>query len=839
MKKFELLSVLALSAVMLAGCGAVEETNYNTSYEVTSEASYKGDDFVSVAKSTNMELLLQPSTGTIRWKNLKTGEYVDNRISSDELSDATALSDVVATYFNGTNSKKYNSTASMDSYTYGIEAETLTYEDMDNGVRFVYRLGSDDVTYKMFPAYISDERMQSMILDKLDTKQQKAVKAQYRQTASGTWARKTNKENPLSGLAAPQLYEIFYDVCGYTYEDLQADCEEWDTTDEFPDNQTVEIVMEYYLDGDDLMVRIPTENLISGSDYPMNCLEVLPYFMSSDSDDGYIFVPDGSGALIYLDNDKLTEYQYNSRYYGGDILEDMETYDPSPTYMTLPVYGIKADDHAVLGIIEKGAEVAELTTYLSGYYSGIDYARASLKFYIRESQTLSSYVGATNNYTLSKVSTDYYHDDILLRYCFLTGDDANYAGMAKAYQERLVAEDAIAQNETEEEAPLFVDLLGEVDKELYFLGIPYDGSIALTSFNDALGILQDLANEGISNLKVQYEGMVNGGLNQRAVENVKVSSKLGGKSDLKKLTDYADSIGAEIYPSLLLQTAVTDEDLSKNERSYTLAGEVAVVPEFDLVYNKVFAFGDKDLQTFIISPTYIYDYILKFKKSYDKLGIGNVASSDFMTFMSANYRNEHNVSITTGMENYEKALDTLSESYKLMLSNPISLAYEDVDYLTDIPTDNSGTKILDASVPFTQMVLDGCITYAGEYANRDNESLDETLMNAIESKSALNFRFMTADTSDLTDTTKDDVFFAEYRLWKDKVATCYNKYNEFYQMVKDATITNHEIVDRNNDYRVVTYSNGVKVYLNYSDEKASIEGTSVDALSYVIKEGGR
>ena len=839
MKKFKMISVLALSALLVAGCGATEETNYNTSYEVTNEANYSGSDFVSVAKGDNMELLLQPSTGTIRWKNNKTGEYVDNRISSDELSNVTALSDVVATYFNGTNSKKYNSTASMDSYTYGIEAETLTYETMDNGVRFVYKLGSDDITYQMFPAYLSDERMQSMILDKLDTKQQKAVKAQYRQTASGAWARKTNKENPLSGLAAPQLYEIFYDVCGYTYEDLEADCEEWGTTDELPDNQSVEIVMEYYLDGDDLMVRIPTENLISGSDYPMNYLEVLPYFMASNSDDGYIFVPDGSGALIYLDNDRLTEYQYDSRYYGGDILQDMETYDPSPTYMTLPVYGIKADDYAVLGIIEKGAEVAELTTYLSGYYTGIDYARASLKFYIREAQTLSSYVGATNNYTLSKVSTDYYHDDILLRYCFLTGDDANYTGMAKAYQERLIDEEAIAQNEVEDEAPLFVDLLGEVDKELYFLGIPYDSSIALTNFSDALDILKDLASQGISNIKVQYEGMVNGGLNQRAVEKVKISSKLGGKSDFKELSEYADSIGAEIYPSLLLQTAVTDDDLSKNERSYTLAGETAVISEFDLVYNKVYAFGDKDLQTFIISPNYIYDYILKFQNSYNKLGIDNLASTDFMTFMSANYRNEHNVSITTGMENYVEALNTLSENNNLMLSNPIALAYGNVDYLTNIPTSNSGTKILDASIPFTQMVLDGCITYASEYVNRDNESLDETLMNAIESKSALNFRFMTADTSVLTDTTKDDVFFAEYRLWKDEVATYYNKYNEFYQLVKDATITNHEIIDRNNDYRVVTYSNGVKVYLNYSDEAATIDGTKVEALSYVIKEGGR
>ena len=48
-------------------------------------------------------------------------------------------------------------------------------------------------------------------------------------------------------------------------------------------------------------------------------------------------------------------------------------------------------------------------------------------------------------------------------------------------------------------------------------------------------------------------------------------------------------------------------------------------------------------------------------------------------------------------------------------------------------------------------------------------------------------------------------------------------------------ITEHELYDRNEYLRVVTYSNGAKVYFNYSDVDETIDGVSVPALSYVIQ----
>ena len=94
---------------------------------------------------------------------------------------------------------------------------------------------------------------------------------------------------------------------------------------------------------------------------------------------------------------------------------------------------------------------------------------------------------------------------------------------------------------------------------------------------------------------------------------------------------------------------------------------------------------------------------------------------------------------------------------------------------------------------------------------------------------------MSSDTSVLSDTTANDIFFAEYDYWKEDIAGCYASYNEYWQKVKDAVVTDHEIIDRNNDLRVVSYDNGLKLYLNYSAEDETIDGVKVPAGSFTLQ----
>ena len=70
-----------------------------------------------------------------------------------------------------------------------------------------------------------------------------------------------------------------------------------------------------------LKVDINTKSVKEGKEYKLNKISVLPGFFSGNGDDeGYIFVPDGCGALIDFNND--SDVTYTAEVYGKDISLD-------------------------------------------------------------------------------------------------------------------------------------------------------------------------------------------------------------------------------------------------------------------------------------------------------------------------------------------------------------------------------------------------------------------------------------------------------------------------------------------------------------------------------------
>ena len=840
-KKLLQTAAILMGCLILGGCGEkVQDEPLFTERTPGEPADYSGSEFISLAQGDTMELLLNPDQATLRWQNMETGDYLDTRLMDAESGDTTLKSDVVASFFNGgtRNDSMYNTYDSMNSYQYGIETDGVAFEQLDNGVRIVYTLGSDTITYEFFPYRITDERINELVLQYLDDTQMQAFEMQYRQlTSDNSWVRRTSEDSPLAGMAANQLYDIFYNIGTYTFEELEADNTEWDRLDEMPEVQEIVLAMDYYLEGDDLVVYVNAGEIAYNEDYPLRTLDILPYFVSTQETDGYMFVPDGSGALIDLDSTKTREYQFTSRYWGGDVLQNAETYSSTTPYMSLPVFGMKTSDYAVFGIIEEGAEVATLNAYINGSYNNQPYSRLSLSFAIRESQNLGSFVSALVNYSQRKASTDTYKGEIKLRYSFLTGEDASYSGMAKTYQNYLVENGTFTAAEPEENAPIFLQLLGAVDVEKYLAGIPYDGIEALTTFDEAETILKELTDRGVKNMKIEYSGVANNGINQSGVEKVSIMSELGGRSGLQELAQYAESIGSEVYPEIKLQTTNLGKGLARANRSFFISGKTAEIYNFDPVEHMPYL-TQQELEvfhTYIVSPVYLTTYLSNFTDSYNKLGLGKLASSDFMTFFSANYENNANFSISNAIPAYEESLSRIAAQNTLRLSNPSSLAYSQVDYLVDIPMENSGLRVLDASVPFTQMVLSGYKTYSTENLNQDSYDASTEVMKAIETGSALKFRLMADETSVLENTSLSNVFAAEYEMWKDLIGTYYQAYEEFYELVKGATLISHEYVDEERQLVYTEWSNGVTVKLNYGDESAVIEGTTVPAASYIVQ----
>ena len=80
--------------------------------------------------------------------------------------------------------------------------------------------------------------------------------------------------------------------------------------------------------------------------------------------------------------------------------------------------------------------------------------------------------------------------------------------------------------------------------------------------------------------------------------------------------------------------------------------------------------------------------------------------------------------------------------------------------------------------------------------------------------------------------TRMDKYYKENTLEMsrtDRNQNIYNRVNEALRYVSGAQIVGHEI---SGDMRCVTYSNGVKIYINYGDEPQTMNGVTVPAMSY-------
>ena len=67
------------------------------------------------------------------------------------------------------------------------------------------------------------------------------------------------------------------------------------------------------------------------------------------------------------------------------------------------------------------------------------------------------------------------------------------------------------------------------------------------------------------------------------------------------------------------------------------------------------------------------------------------------------------------------------------------------------------------------------------------------------------------------------------------VAGLYAEYASVYEKIQGASLVDHEVFDLAGELVCVTYSNGVQLCLNYSENDAQVGGVKVPAGSYVVR----
>ena len=104
----------------------------------------------------------------------------------------------------------------------------------------------------------------------------------------------------------------------------------------------------------------------------------------------------------------------------------------------------------------------------------------------------------------------------------------------------------------------------------------------------------------------------------------------------------------------------------------------------------------------------------------------------------------------------------------------------------------------------------------------------------VESGVYPSFYITSENSSALIYTNSSDLYSTEYSTYRDTIIEYDAALREVADAVGDACIVGHEKLE--NDVTVVTYDNGTAVYVNYSDAEQTVNGVTVDAMSYKVGE---
>lgn len=730
-----------------------------------------------------------------------------------------------------------------NNYKYSIESKIYNIEATEDEVKVYYSIGEVEKEY-IIPNVIEAQRMEELF-DAMSLEDATRAKDYYKKYDINNLGKKDDKEalleqypileekviyvlrNGAKDNIKKKLEQIFLSA-GYTQEEYIAEKELYEASSG-SEKPVFNVSVEYRLEGDDLLVNVPMEEIEYKEDYPLISLQILPYFgAGGKEEEGYLFVPEGGGSLIRFNNGKTAQNSYFSNVYGWDMALGRD-YVVHETRAYFGVYGIAKEENSFICILEDGAEYASIMADISGRVNSYNYVNASYSILHREQVDVADkYNGAMFFY-----EEQIPKENLTQRFRFV--DSGSYVEMAKSYQGYLQEkyEDAYTRN-TDEHVPVAIEILGAVDKVEQVLGVPVSKPLKVTGYKEAKELLETLQENNVCNISVKLSGWMNGGVRQKIPKDIDLVSRLGSKKDLTALTTYASDNGMKLYLDGITNYAynsnLMDGFMVFRDASRLVSKEKVELMEYDTVFYSEQTWKDS---YYLLDPSLVVDMMSNIASAAGKYGAYGISFRDVGYQLSADYNQKDLVTRQTAKNMQLEQLNQIrTDGYGIMTNMGNDYVLGVTDYITNMDLNGSGYTIIDEAVPFYQIAIHGFVNYAGEALNLTGDYQEELLKSA-EYGAGLNFTFMNADATILQNTYYTQYFGADFNAWKDKMLAIYADYEESLGHVFHQTITDHVVIAP--DVRMTVYEDGTKVYVNYNNEDYKTEdGTVLPARDYLV-----
>lgn len=583
------------------------------------------------------------------------------------------------------------------------------------------------------------------------------------------------------------------------------------------DKYNISITLDFELTQEGLAVSLQKESFSDTEEHRVFEVSILPYFLSADkTDKGYIFVPDGTGAIISLNNNKTSTEAYSAHIYGDSL--NNNRFLNNESRVLLPVYALCKNNSTVMAVIEEGDALGTIKASVAGQVNSVNtvYTNFTLRDYAFYD---AGAYGSTDFDVFEKgnIKQDVYKTV----YYFLDEDENNYYDIANKFKEKYIEKtNDISFNAV-------IDVLGATRKIKSFLGVPITQTEVMTNIDELSQMLTVLEKSGVTNLAVRYSGVATSELKSTVYDSLKLDRKIGNVKEINSLAKLEKERNNKLYISYNPVRFVKGFFTSSKIVSRDLLGQFVTLN----TYSPSGVVNENAKKTVLLRPDKLLNMTEKIAASVSKNTFGlapQIITSDVYTDYSTASGNAHYT-----VDKYCQGIKKLSDSNGVMgdTTSFYALPYAEVN--VDIPVSSSNYDLFDASVPFYEIALSGRVSFSYESLNSFS-NMNSAFLKCIETGALPKYSLYYRSKSVLRDSTSTQWFNGGFEDWNTVVSEQINEYTKFTDKIGDREIVSHtQLAD---GVFKTSFASGCSVIVNYTQNEFEYDSKSVPANNYIIIE---
>ena len=579
------------------------------------------------------------------------------------------------------------------------------------------------------------------------------------------------------------------------------------------------IPVEFTLQEDALDVRIPIENIEERGEARISEIQLLPYlFRGGMGEEGYLFIPDGSGALIRFSDVKPHAAAYKQKVYGRDLATSYNYDEGDKQAIRLPVFGVSRKG-GLLAVIDKNESAASVEANAVGASSSMANVYASFTYRQMDTALIAGKDWNYNEYPV--VNEQPASQDMGLRIFPLDAGRSGYSDMAQIYRNYLIEQGRLTLLAEDERLDAVVEFFGRTTERRSFMGIPYDHAVAATTFDEAAAILKELQAAGGGRIGAFLYDFGGDGYPKKESWN----GTVGGQKGYDRLLQIQAGQGV-IYA---VQDFLYEDDpsflwLRQKNFARALSRDYLLQNHYSL---STYGIDNSHGRRYGLTQRELSERLSAFLAKQPRREGGGLALEHIGAELYSDYAEESYTERQTMLETIRALLENGADC-SLAADGGNAYLLGRVKTLYEIPTASSRFDCAAESVPFYTMVLHG---YANLAAVPMNVEADEetAFLQCIEAGALPSFRVTARDNIELTETGYAFLYHTGYAgLGKDmQEKLCAAAM--VYQGLFDQPIIAHS---RTDDLAVTTYADGTRIAVNYRTEPVQWEGATVPARGF-------